>query len=105
MLRQLAGVVLLCLAGCTVPVTGVPVTGSRAHGTVTLAYEYGLFELPQPDYAAMLQQAVQRCSQWGYLSAQQFGGESKICSYLDIHGCWQWRVEIQYQCQTFQPPR
>ncbi len=96
---------VVILAGCTVPVTSTPVGGSRMHGTVTVAYTYGPFEIPEVDEAAMQEQADRRCVNWGYLNAHRFGGQSQHCAQMDANGiCWMYQVNIQYQCQTLHPP-
>ncbi len=98
----LAGVMLL--AGGAVKVASAPVGGSRADGTVTLAYEYGLFDVPEVNWEEMQKQALARCTRWGYLNAERFGGELRDCIEQGSSSCLRWRVSIEYQCQTLKPP-
>ena len=42
-------IALLLLQGCAVNKQLVPTGGSRADGTVTLAFEYGIFDAPRLD--------------------------------------------------------
>ena len=72
-------IVLLLLQGCAVTKQLVPTGGSRADGTVTLAFEYGIFEAPQPDAQQGLSTARQRCAAWGYDDATPFGGAQQQC--------------------------
>ena len=98
------GVVGIFLSGCAVKVASAPVGGSRADGTVTLAYEYGMFQTPEVNWAEMQKQAQDRCLRWGYLTADRFGGELRNCVQQGSSGCLRWRVSIEYQCQTLKPP-
>ena len=92
-------------SGCAVQVQGVPVGGSRADGTVTLAYEYmDLIEIPEVNWEEMQKQAQDRCARWGYLNAERFGGELRDCIEQGSSSCARWRVSIEYQCQTLKPP-
>ena len=54
----------LFLQGCAVTKQLVPTCGSRADGTITLAFEYGIFEVPQLDAQQGLNTAKQRCAGW-----------------------------------------
>lgn len=100
----LAALAVVFLSGCAVKVASAPVGGSRADGTVTLAYEYGLFQTPEVNWEEMLKQAQDRCARWGYLNAERFGGELRDCIQQGSSGCLRWRVSIEYQCQTLKPP-
>ena len=99
-----AAVAAAMLSGCAAQVKSVPVGGSRADGTVTLAYEYGALIVPQVNYVEMQQQAQVRCARWGYQQAERFGGQIRTCVARSSSGCLTWRVSIDYQCQTLRPP-
>ena len=75
-----------------------PIGGSRADGTVQLAYEYGAFENPQVDWESANRLATEKCAAWGYSAAESFGGGVRECTYADQNGCWQYFVTITYQC-------
>src|SRR5947208_8803804 len=66
----IAALTLVVLIGCSVPKVPVPTGGSRADGTVRLAYEYGLFEVPQVDWVSARGTAAERCRAWGYTDAE-----------------------------------
>jgi YecR-like lipoprotein len=77
----------------------VPTSGNRAGGTVTLSYEYGLFQKPTVDPAQGEVAATQRCDAWGYAGAEPFGGALKECEAHNAYGeCLQTRVDVTYQC-------
>jgi hypothetical protein len=88
----------LFISGCAVQKQLIPTGGSRADGTVKLSYEYGLFEAPQLDAQQGLIAAKQRCSAWGYTSAEAFGGSTQTCTNSTRNGCNRWLVSIEYQC-------
>ena len=88
----------LLLQGCAVQKPLVPIGGSRADGTVKLAFEYGLFESPKLDEQQGLASARQRCAAWGYTDAEPFGGSTTQCSEPTRSGCKRWIVSIEYQC-------
>ena len=93
------------LAGCATTKTLQPISGSRADGTVVLAYEYGVFEQPQPQWDLALVTARERCRAWGYNKAQPFGGGQKQCVAVDGYGsCMRWIVKVTYQCSTDSAP-
>ena len=57
----------------------VPVSGSRADGTVTLSYEYGLFEKPVVNWDEAKKTSEKRCQAWDYKTAESFGGIESDC--------------------------
>lgn len=84
--------------GCAAPKSALPVGGSKADGTVELAYDYGAFESPQVDFGAAQIQAEQRCAAWGYSGAEKFGGEKQMCTAPSSSGCMGFQVTMNYQC-------
>lgn len=87
------------VAGCSAQKEWVATGGSRADGTVTMAYEYGLFQRPQVDDAQGTQAAGASCANWGYTMAQPFGGVIRTCEAHDGYGnCTQFLVEKKFQC-------
>lgn len=87
------------LSGCATNVVPMPMSGSKADGTVTLSYGYGMLESPVVDWSAANNTARLKCSAWGYESASPFGGEEKKCVAVNGYGnCIQWTVNIMYQC-------
>ena len=101
-MRLFSVMILVVIAGCTssVPVAWVATGGSRADGTVVLAYEYGRNQVPEVDKAAGATLAADRCGVWGYTGAAPFGGELRQCTMMDMFwgGCAIWRVTTEYQC-------
>ena len=96
---QILAAAAISLCGCaSTPITPVPVGGSRADGTVEMAYEFGAFQNPQVDYTAAQIQAEQRCAAWGYTAAEKFGGEKRMCSVPTNSGCMGFQVSVNYQC-------
>ena len=87
------------VGGCVVQKTLTPIGGSRADGSIEMAYEVDLFEQAQVDWAAGAASAAQRCRAWGYSDAEPFGGKKTTCSAHGYAGdCMRWLVSMQYQC-------
>lgn len=98
--------VVLVLVGCAVQKTLTPVGGSRADGTVELAYEFTQFEKPVVDAAQGLEAAIQRCAAWGYSGAEPFGGQKSQCQSFNGYGtCTHMQVSVQYQCTGAAKPQ
>jgi hypothetical protein len=94
------------LVGCASQKTLVPVSGSRADGTVVFAYEFGLFERPVVDYNSAKASAKQRCSAWGYTDAEPFGGQQSRCLAFNGYGnCVRNQVLVTYQCTGTRRPQ
>lgn len=91
-------VILLAITGCAAQKELIPVGGSRADGTVQLAFEYGLFEVPKVDPQQGVNTATRRCSAWGYTGAEVFGGIMTACIQPSRNGCVRWRATAEYQC-------
>ena len=89
---------LLTLQGCAVQKQLVATGGSRADGTVKMAYEFGMFEQPVINMEQGAVSAAQRCKSWGYTGAEPFGGQTKQCSSYSGGGCARWTVTVEYQC-------
>jgi hypothetical protein len=88
----------ICLAGCATTEEFTATNGSRADGTVTLSYEYGLLESPQEDQEQGTALASSTCAGWGYSSSQPFG-ETQQCNGVNGYGsCVHWMVTRRYQC-------
>jgi hypothetical protein len=89
----------LILGGCSVNVTPSPISGSKADGTVTLSYQYGVFQQPVVDWSTAQSQAMTRCKAWGYTNAEQFGGQNNQCLQYNGYGsCVNTQVNVTYQC-------
>ena len=89
---------LIYLAGCAVQKEWTATGGSRADGTVELAFEYGVFEKPQVDNAQGVDLAASMCAGWGYTGSQPFGAMTK-CEAVNGYGdCMRWLVTRKYQC-------
>jgi hypothetical protein len=97
-LRVFAFAALLASLGCATVKVPQPTSGSRADGTVQLAYEYGQFERPQVDWETANQIATDRCRAWGYSGAEAFGGGFEECTAANQYGCVRIFVTITYQC-------
>src|SRR5271168_2778404 len=96
---KLALVLPFYLGGCATTEEFVATGGSRADGTVNLAYEYGMFQSPREDSDQGVTLAASTCAGWGYSGSQPFGGETSRCIGTDGNGsCVQWSVTRNYQC-------
>lgn len=90
-------------SGCAVNKQLTPTGGSRADGTIKMAYQYGSFETPRVNYQQAAYSAKQRCSAWGYTGAEPFGGSTQTCVNSSGGSCNVWQVTVEYQC-TGTPP-
>lgn len=92
-------VIMVGLGGCATTKEWAATGGSRADGTVMLAYEHSNFEMPTVNEEQGLALAVTRCKSWGYEGAEAFGGTTKKCTSPAYGGgCNFWQVTKQYQC-------
>lgn len=90
---------LICFAGCTVQKEWTATGGSRADGTVDLAFQYGAFEKPQVNDAQGVELAASTCAGWGYTASQPFGGTMTKCEAVNGYGnCLRTLVTRKYQC-------
>jgi len=88
----------ICLAGCAVQKEWVATGGSRADGTVELAFDYGAFEKPQVNNEQGVDLAASMCGGWGYTGSQPFAPMSK-CEAVNGYGnCMRFLVTRKYQC-------
>jgi hypothetical protein len=93
------GAVAIVLTACATPVVLEPTGGSRSDGTVSLSFEYGLFQNPQINWNQALTSAQNRCHAWGYSGAEKFGGGITRCEQTDAYGaCLRTLVTVNYQC-------
>ena len=97
--KSLVSLLVLLLSSCASIKTPMPINGSKADGTVTLAYGYGAFESPVIDWDRAGIEAQNRCTAWGYHHATRFGlGQSSCRSYDPNYGCMRTEVNVVYQC-------
>jgi hypothetical protein len=79
--------------------TPVPVSGSKADGTVEMAVDYAYGEQVTVDWIGATASAQQRCKAWGYSKAEPFGGQRDVCHSRNGYGwCLQGTVTYTYQC-------
>ena len=95
-----AMLVVACASNKTLQAVG----GSRADGTVKLAFEYGAFQKPRVDLVAAQQTAKARCAVWGYKDAEAFGGQMSQCTASNGYGCMRTMVTVEYQCTGANTP-
>ncbi len=90
-------------------VTKVPqaIGGSKADGTIRLAYDLSANESATVDWTAAEGNALRRCKAWGYNRVDAFAGERRQCTErgagLLINGalpgsCARETVTKDYQC-------
>ncbi len=97
--RHLIAIVALLTAGCAVQKDWTAIGGSRNDGTVTMAYEYGMFEAPKVDDYQGASAAAAICAGWGYGGAQGFPGATQTCLAVNGYGnCVRSQVRRQFQC-------
>jgi len=88
---------LAIVTGCASQKAWTAMGGSRADATVTLGYDYGMFEAPQLSTSGD-EIARQRCAVWGYSGAEAFGAQMERCVQFGSSGCMQMQVTKTYQC-------
>jgi len=90
---------LFLISACATNVTPQATGGSKADGTVTVSYEYGMFEQPVVNWTVANSTAKERCKAWHYENAEAFGGSQNRCLAVDGYGnCARTQVNITYQC-------
>ena len=106
----LAGIVSLILVGCTkTTVHKIPqaTSGSKADGTVRLAYEVAATENVIPNWTKAEINALKRCQAWGYSRVDAFAGALTQCTEIGrglfVNGavpgaCARQIVYKDYQC-------
>lgn len=87
------------VTGCSTPKNFYATGGSRADGTVDMAYDFRQFEKPVVNHQQAKSIAKSKCSVWGYRDAESFGGTTQNCYQRDGFGtCVAGQVLIKYQC-------
>lgn len=94
----LSMLIFCVINGCATPKAWIPITGSRADGTIKLAFEYGGFEKPEIQPGQAQHVAAQKCIAWGYSGAEAFGGIMQQCIMRNQYGCIRQRVFADFQC-------
>jgi hypothetical protein len=90
---------LACLTACSTHKDFQATGGSRADGVIDMAYEFNSFETPAVDQQQAYTIARSKCSLWGYVDAEPFGGTNQECTVRRGYGdCSAWRVSKKYQC-------
>ena len=89
----------LALSSCATTITPLASGGSRADGTLEYTYTYGILTRPQIDWDRVGFDALQRCSDWGYTTADMFPGAIRECASTTADGgCNAYRVTTTFQC-------
>lgn len=89
----------LAVTGCATKKDFYAMGGSRADGTVDMAYDFRQFEKPVVNVEQAKTIAKSKCRVWGYQDAEMFGGKRQQCHQIDGWGnCVAGQVTIQFQC-------
>ena len=102
----LAMVATVVLSACqTANPNWVAVGGSRADGTVKIAYEQPEMSQASPTMEVGRQLAAKRCQRWGYQDAEACGGATRQCirSPGFWTNCMTYQVTFEFQCIGGQP--
>ena len=97
-MTRLLLIVTVLLAGCTTYKLWNEGDSDSDSGIVRLTYEYGKFESPQVDERAGVEQAKERCRDWGFPANAQRKGEDRKCINGDDANCSRWLVIREYRC-------
>lgn len=89
----------ITITGCATKKDFYAMGGSRADGTVDMAYDFRQFESPVVNPAQAQSIAKSKCRVWGYSDAEAFGGMTQNCHQRDGFGtCVAGQVVHTYQC-------
>lgn len=93
---------VLALASCRSlpePTDWQAIGGSRADGTVRVAYEKHFKQRLTRNEQQAQHIAYQRCKVWGFTGAESFGGSTRSCVERHPKGvCLIWQHVREYQC-------
>lgn len=91
--------VIFLLAGCSSRQNYYATGGSRADGTVDMAYDTELMVTPIVNNQQAQDIATQKCKVWGYQDAEPFGGLTENCYARNGYGnCLRGQMIVKYQC-------
>ncbi|SDI06660.1 YecR family lipoprotein [Pseudomonas panipatensis] len=89
----------IAITGCATKKDFYAMGGSRADGTVNMAYDFAQFEQPVVNMDQAKSIAKSKCQVWGYQDAEAFGGKTQHCNQFNGYGtCIAGQVVLQYQC-------
>lgn len=94
-----SALIVSLLFGCSSRQNYYAMGGSRADGTVDLAYDTKMFVTPIVNDQQAQEIATQKCKVWGYQDAESFGGMTENCFARNSYGdCLRGQVIVKYQC-------
>lgn len=91
--------VAVALSGCASQKNWGASGGSKADGTVKLAYTHGMFERPEVSDSQAITIATKRCKSWGYKKAIAFDFVNEKCQQMTQSGCARTIVTKEFQCE------
>ena len=95
----LMAVIAAVATGCATKKDFYATGGSRADGTVDMAYDFRPFETPVVSQQQAQSIAKSKCAVWGYRDAESFGGMTQNCYRRNEFGtCTAGQNIIKYQC-------
>jgi hypothetical protein len=100
-MRKLLLLVMLAfvVTGCSSRKDFYATGGSRADGSIDMAYDFKPFETPIVDPKQAESIANSKCAVWGYNRAEPFGGQTQNCQVRDGWGnCTAGQMIVKYQC-------
>jgi hypothetical protein len=100
-MRKLLVLIILAVVvtGCSSRKDFYATGGSRADGSIDMAYDFKPFERPVVDYKQAESIANNKCAVWGYTRAEPFGGQTQNCHVRDGWGnCTGGQMIVKYQC-------
>lgn len=91
--------VAVAVTGCSSRKDFYATGGSRADGSIDMAYNFKQFETPIVDIEQAKTIANDKCAVWGYERAEAFGGQTENCQARNGFGdCVAGQVIVKYQC-------
>ncbi|WP_228393041.1 YecR family lipoprotein [Pseudomonas helleri] len=90
---------VVAVTGCSSRKDFYATGGSRADGSIDMAYDFKQFETPIVDINQAKKIANDKCAVWGYERAEAFGGKIVSCEARNGFGdCVAGQTIIKYQC-------
>ena len=90
--------VFLAMVACASAPKWNPENSSRELAVARVSYEYAISNEPTLSDAQAFELAQNRCTTWGYSSAEMIPGELRDCSVDGEGSCDLWKVTREYQC-------
>ncbi|TVR84148.1 MAG: hypothetical protein EA409_01620 [Saprospirales bacterium] len=91
--------VMLSFFSCTVDVFPKMMSSDRPSGEMTFIYEHRDYEKPRLHWETAMEQARERCLEWGYTGGvRKYDAGEKECISPRESGCGLWQIKHRLYC-------